>query len=385
MRFEQVLDEAQGVGAVVGCAEHAHAGDVDQRPGLAGVGEVVGRRKLRILVQEAVEVVVVDQADIQLAVVYGLHLRRVFWVLAHLVGDHVAQPLLGGVLAVDLAHGGDEGLEGAVGGRPADAAAPLGLGELEDRAGRVGDALGGDDEDAGAARGADPLAVGVAEFGVDPVEQVAGQRGEGVGVGQRAERAGVLRVEDVGGAAVALFEDCDGHLGGAGVADVDLDSGFGLEALDQRADQALAAPGVDRDLARVVIGRGVGGAGLGGPLGGVGRALGSLRGALGGGGGGVAAVVGGGAGLLGGAAGVLRGVGGSLCGLRGSLGCGCGAFSGERGVGGGFGVVGGAGAERERRNEQDGEQRRGGKPEQAAESCHEVSFASRRISTTRRS
>ena len=49
----------------------------------------------------------------------------------------------------------------------------------------------------------------------------------------------------------------------------------------------------------------------------------------------------------------------------------------ERGVGGGFGVVGGAGAERQRRDEQGGEQWRGGKPEQMADSCHGFSLASR--------
>ena len=377
MRFEQVLDEAQGVGAVVGCAEHAHAGDVDQRPGLAGIGEVVGRRKLRILVEEAVEVVVVDEADIQLAVVYGLHLRRVLGVLAYLVGDHAAQPLLGGVLAVDLAHGGDEGLEGAVGGRPADAAAPLRLGQLEDRAGRVGDALGGDDEDAGSARGADPAPLRVAEPRIHPIEHRARQRRQRPGVGQRPKRAGVLRVVDIRGAAPALFEDRHRQRRRAGVADSHPDAGLRLKALDQRADEALAAPRINRQIARILIARVGRHARLRRAVRRLGRPLCRLRGALGGRGCGVAAVVGGGAGILRRAARVLGSVGRAVCRLRCALGRGRGAFSGEYGVGGGFRVVGGAGAESQRRSEQDDEQGWGDKPEQAAESCHEVSFASR--------
>lgn len=129
---EEVLDEGQGGSLVLGAGEQADASDVDQCAGFAGIRVGVGRREVRVLVQEAEQVVVVDQPDVDFAIADCLHLRGVLGELLHLVVDHGAQPLRRGLVAVDLPHRRDKGLEGPVGRRPADATPPLRLGQVED-------------------------------------------------------------------------------------------------------------------------------------------------------------------------------------------------------------------------------------------------------------
>src|SRR3546814_9619693 len=69
-----------------------------------------------------------------------------------------ALPISGAVLALEHPQRGHEGLERAVGGRPAEAAAPLRIGEVEDRVGEVvlAQALCVVDDDASPSGGADP-------------------------------------------------------------------------------------------------------------------------------------------------------------------------------------------------------------------------------------
>ena len=101
---------------------------------------------------------------------------------------------------MDLPQGGDEGLEGAVGGGPAEAATPFRRGEVEDGLGEcIGVEVGGVHDDAGAARDADPGAGGRAEGGVDALQDALRQGAEAFSGLERAQGASVLREEDVGG------------------------------------------------------------------------------------------------------------------------------------------------------------------------------------------
>ena len=95
-----------------GSAEDRDAGDVIRAPAWPASVKWFAAGKSGSAAEEAVEVVVVDQPDVELAIAHRLDLGGVLGVLAHAVGDHVAQPLLGDVVAVNLAHRGDEGLEG---------------------------------------------------------------------------------------------------------------------------------------------------------------------------------------------------------------------------------------------------------------------------------
>jgi hypothetical protein len=82
------------------------------------------------------------------------------------------------------------------------------------------------------------------------------QLGQSALRGDGTEGTGVLCEEDVGRARPALLEDGRGEVGRAGVLDLDIDVVRGLELLDERADQLLAAAGVDRQRAARGLGRG---------------------------------------------------------------------------------------------------------------------------------
>ena len=59
-------------------------------PACAGVGEVIRCGEVGVGGEEAVEVVVIDESDIDFAITDRLDLRGVAGVLADLVGEHVA-------------------------------------------------------------------------------------------------------------------------------------------------------------------------------------------------------------------------------------------------------------------------------------------------------
>ena len=112
--------------------EHAAAGQADERAGIL-VLEVVQRRIAAALFGFgliAEPVVVVDDAAVDLAGVDGLHGGDVV-VVDLRVGLHAGQPLRGGLLALQLQQGGDDGLEVRLGRRCAPAALPRGLLQIQ--------------------------------------------------------------------------------------------------------------------------------------------------------------------------------------------------------------------------------------------------------------
>ena len=148
------------------------------------------------------------------------------------------------------AHRGDERLEAAVRRRPAEPALPVRVGEVEDRRRQVGlgQVAGVVGDDASPTADARPRAVRRPVAGIDEGEDVIGELRQPVLGRERPEGAGVLGEEDVGGAVVALLEDRRGELGGAAVADLDVDPALLLEAGEDRADELLAAAAVDDEL-----------------------------------------------------------------------------------------------------------------------------------------
>ena len=107
-----------------------------------------------------------------------------------------------------------------------------------------GQLVGVVDDHARAARRADPATVRVAELPASTRSRVS--------VGQlcelrvdRAERARVLREEDVGRRVLALLGDRRRELGAVAVAHLDLDPGLLGELLEERRDELFLAAGVD--------------------------------------------------------------------------------------------------------------------------------------------
>ena len=136
---EQEVDEPLRVVALLGALEHADPGDVDERADVAAREEVeldgVVLAVDLALADALEDVVVVDEPDLDLAVGDGVADDRVLLVGLDVVGLHVLEPLPGLLLALGLAHRGDERLERGVGGRPADLALPARLGQVEHRGG----------------------------------------------------------------------------------------------------------------------------------------------------------------------------------------------------------------------------------------------------------
>ena len=172
-----------------------------------------------------------------------------------LVGDQVLEPRPSGVLALAGPEAGDERLEAGVRRHDRHLTSVLGVSELFDADGGVGQVRVVDD-DTGAAGDADPLVVALGpEPLVDRPHQLVGQRGEESGLGEHTDRPDLLGIEHVGGGVLALLEQLGAHLGGVAVADVDLDAGVVGELLDEGRDEFLVAAGVERDgLARHVAG-----------------------------------------------------------------------------------------------------------------------------------
>ncbi|MNP10852.1 hypothetical protein D3C76_1030150 [compost metagenome] len=124
-------------------------------------------------------------------------------------------------------------LEGAAGGHIADAAFPLGVGEVH-HCGRqvfLVDLLRVEHDDARTGGDAHPGAVGANVLLGHHV------RGGVVDLRQQAQLAQVVQgrgffgVDDVGGRAVAFLDDLAGQLVAAALADIDVDSGLGLVGL----------------------------------------------------------------------------------------------------------------------------------------------------------
>ena len=101
---------------------------------------------------------------------------------------------------------------------------------------------------------ADPAAVAGMELLGDELEDVVGERAEQAVLVEVADRAGRLREEDVGRRLVALLLDQQGEVGRVAVAHLDVDAGLLGEAVEDRLDEVLGAPGVDDDGAAVVAG-----------------------------------------------------------------------------------------------------------------------------------
>ena len=142
---------------------------------------------------------------------------------------------------------GHEGLEGSVGGGPADPTLPPRVGEALDGVRQLlrGQEFRVVDEYPRPAGGSDPAAVRIPEPGRNPIEDGVRERAQAAFAGELAERARVLAVVHVRRTLVALFQDLGREVGGAAVADLHLDSGLRLKRLDYRADERFAPPAVD--------------------------------------------------------------------------------------------------------------------------------------------
>ena len=77
--------------------------------------------------QKALDVVVVGQADTDLAGQQALNQGHIGSVGLGFQGLHGHQPLTGGIFALNFTHGGDEVMEAGVGGGPTDPAFEFGV------------------------------------------------------------------------------------------------------------------------------------------------------------------------------------------------------------------------------------------------------------------
>src|SRR5215210_1264456 len=133
---EREIEELPPGLGVLSRVEHPRARREHEGAGVPAVEEVVGGRQvLAPLLLDLEEVVVVDEGDLYLAGGDALDGAKVVRVDERVVCLDALEPLARPVLALEDAQRGDEGLEGAVGGGPADTALPLGVGEAEDGAG----------------------------------------------------------------------------------------------------------------------------------------------------------------------------------------------------------------------------------------------------------
>ena len=88
---------------------------------------------------------------------------------------------------------------------------------------------------------------GGAEGGRDPVEGRGGELAEASGLGHRAQRAGVLGEEQVGGGGVTLGDELGGQLAAVAGAELDLDAGLLGELVEDPLDEGLVAAAVERE------------------------------------------------------------------------------------------------------------------------------------------
>ena len=197
-------------------------------------------------------VVVVDDAAVDLAGVDGLHRGDVV-VVDHRVGLHAGQPLRGGLLALELKQGGDDGLEVGLGRSPAPAALPRGLLQVQHGLRQlIGLQLGlVVDEDGAARRDARPLAGGRTVLRRNLIEGVGVEVGEQPGLLDGGHRGGVLGQEDVGGRRVALGDQLVAEFGVAALAVGHLDAGLLGEGVDPLLGQRLMLRVVDQQFVAV--------------------------------------------------------------------------------------------------------------------------------------
>ena len=198
----------------------------------AGQVVVAGSEIFPFFLEEAVQVVVVHQTNVDLTDRCCGHVRGVLGVHFGVVGLDIFQPLDRLFLAPDRAHGRDHRLERGVGGGPADAALPLRISEPRQVYRQVDwrQTFSVVDHGSGTAGNADPNAGGRGRPPGDHLQDVFWKgRQES---GHSAKATWVLREEDVGWCISALFQQGCGKLGRTGVFDLNIDAGGIRETFD---------------------------------------------------------------------------------------------------------------------------------------------------------
>ena len=248
---EEVVHELLRHLGTVGRPQDPGARGVDERARVARREVVVRDRRVRLLGEELVEVVVVDEPGVDLAGGDGLERRHVVLEDVRVVCRDRLQPLARALVALLEPHRGDHRLEGGVRGGNAEPPAPLGVGVVPDRVGQLlfGHGVRVVRDHARAPGRPHPVPFRVREALVDLGQGLGGELGEQAFLGDRPERARVLGEEDVGRRVLALLGDRRGELGAVAVADVELDAGVLLELLEEILDEALLAARVDGDVA----------------------------------------------------------------------------------------------------------------------------------------
>ena len=214
---------------------------------------MIGNGKvLAFLATDGVDVVVVHQARIDLAVADGLHNGNV--AVAEVdgsIGDHRFEPGPDRVIAIDQAKRRDKCLERRIFRRPANPAGPCGISQIPHRGGQIflGKDLGVVSQHSRPAGHADPAALRITEALFDAIEELGGKSREAPFIGEQPEGARVLGEKETGSGIVALFQDCRRQFAGAAIAGIDSDSRFFGVLFHERPDEGLVPPGIEREIA----------------------------------------------------------------------------------------------------------------------------------------
>ena len=262
---EEEADERLGRGRVIRGLQDADARDVDERARVAVGEEVVGDRVvLAGLLLGLEQVVVVDERDVDLAGRARPRVRRRCprrpWARSRRIASSQAfvasspsdrRSAVTNVWKLALVGAQPTRPFQAGSARSRTDAGQIGVGELARVVG----------EDASATADADPVAVVGRNRASTRSRRSSGSGASRPSAARAPEGTAVLGEEDVGRAVVALLEDRRGELRGARVADLDVDAGRLLEPREDRADELLAATGVDDDLCLRYVGSGSAAAG----------------------------------------------------------------------------------------------------------------------------
>ena len=248
---------------VVGAGQHRRRRDDHEAADVVGGEVVVAPGEVGVLGERLVHVVVVDEADVDLAAADGGDDGAVVGERHGVVGGDPLQPLGRRLVAELEAHRRDEVLERGVRRGDADAPRPLFAGQVEDARRQLvlRDDLGIEGEDPLAPGEADPTAVAGVELLGHELEDCVIERAEQAAPVEVADGPGGLREEDVGGRLITLLLDQQGEVGRVAVAHLDVDPGLLGEAVEDRFDELLGASRVDDHRPAVVAGADRDGAG----------------------------------------------------------------------------------------------------------------------------
>jgi hypothetical protein len=214
--------------------------------------------QIRVLAAQLEHVVVVHEAEVDLAALDGLDHRDVARVRLGVVRrEPLEEPGRGVVAELDTQRA-DPVLERRVRRCDPHTAGVRGVRQVQHRRRQrvFGIPFGRVHEHTGAARHPDPLPVRSAERRIDLIEHPVGERREPVLPVEEAERPGRLRQEHVGGRVVALGVDLQRDLGRSVVEHLDVDARLVGEPLEQGPDELLVATAVDRERRPVVAAAG---------------------------------------------------------------------------------------------------------------------------------